>query len=98
MNCISTYYKEIDNSSDFLNYFIEFYNITQNKKNSRNYYTVLESLITKIEENCIIPDYPLKKYRENMKIGIECPFLLNYLFLIILENIFLSSKNIKSIW
>ena len=77
INCISYDYKEINNSNDYLNYIIKFFNIIQNKTNSRNYYTVLESLISKIEDNCIIPDCPLKKYNDNMKNGIECPFLLN---------------------
>ena len=77
IDCISIDYKEIDNPKDFLIYIVEFNKIIQKKKNSRNYYTVLESLISKIEENCIILDCPLKKYNENMKNGIECPFLLN---------------------
>ena len=77
IDCISIDYKEIDNPKDYLTYIVEFNKIIQKKKNSRNYYTVLESLISKIEENCIILDCPLKKYNENMKKGIECPFLLN---------------------
>ena len=76
INCISIDYKEISNPNDYLHYVVEFYNIIENKENSRNYYTILESLISKIEENCIISDCPLTKYNENMKNGIESPFLL----------------------
>ena len=74
---ISIDYKEINNPDDYLNYVSEYYRIIKNKNNSRNYYTILESLISKMEENCIMIDCPLKKYLENMKNGIECPFLLN---------------------
>ena len=70
-------YKEINNPDDYLYYISVFYKIIKNKKNSRNNLTVLESLISEIEENCIITDCPLKKYLENIKNGIECPFLLN---------------------
>jgi len=74
---ISIDYTEIKNPVDYLYYISNYYKIIRNKNNSRNYYTVLESLISKIEENCIIQDCPLRKYLENMNFGIECPFLLN---------------------
>ena len=47
-----------------------------NHNNSRNYYTILESLISEIEENCFLLDCPLKKYLRNLKNGNECPVLL----------------------
>ena len=78
-------YKEINNPVDYLYHISSFYNIIQNKKKSRNYFTVVESLISKIEENCIIVDCPLKKYLDNIKIGIEYPFLLNQFFEILFE-------------
>ena len=74
---ISIDYTEINNPVDYLYYISNYYKIIRNKNNSRNYYTVLESLISKIEENCMIQDCPLRKYLENMNIGIECPFFLN---------------------
>ena len=77
-------YTKINNPVDYLYYVSIYYKIILNKNNSRNYLTILKSLISKIEENCIIPDCPLKKYLDNLKKGIECPFLLNqyceYLF------------------
>ena len=78
-------YKEINNPVDYLYHISSFYNIIQNKKKTRNYFTVVESLISKIEENCIIVDCPLKKYLDNIKIGIEYPFLLNQFFEILFE-------------
>ena len=74
---ISIDYSEINNPFDYLYYISIFYKIIKNKNNSRDYYTILESLISKIEENCIIPECPIKKYIEHINNGIECPFLLN---------------------
>lgn len=73
---ILTDYTEINNPIEYLYYISKFYNIIQNKKNSRNNFMNFETLISKIEENCIIPDCPLKKYLWNQKKGVECPFLL----------------------
>ena len=69
--------REIDNSIDYFEYIYTFYNIIHKQKNSRNYYTILESLITEIEANCILLDCPLKKYLYSIKNGIESPYLLN---------------------
>ena len=77
LDYISIDYTEITSPVDYLYYISNYYKIIRNKNNSRNYYTVLESFISKIEENCMIQDCPLRKYLENMNIGIECPFLLN---------------------
>ena len=74
---ISIDYKEIINPIDYLNYIFKFYNIIHNNRNTRNYFTVLKSLASKIEETCVIQDCPLKKYIENLNYGIDCPFLLN---------------------
>ena len=76
-NYISIDYKEIYEPSDYLNYLFKFNSIIANKKTSRNNYTILESLLYKIEERCIIPECPLKKYIEYLNEGIECSFLLN---------------------
>ena len=73
---ISIDYKEILNPVEYINYIFNFYNIIHNKRNTRNYYTILKSLSSKIEETCIIPDCPLKKYIENLNEGKECLFLL----------------------
>ena len=70
-------YSEINNPFDYLYYITIFYKIIKNKNNSRDYYTILESLISKIEEHCIMPECPIKKYIENIKNGVDCPFLLN---------------------
>jgi hypothetical protein len=78
-------YKEINNPVDYIYYISNFYNIVHNKKNSRNYFTIVESLITKIEENCIIRDCPLEKYLDNIKKGNEYPFLLNQFLEILFE-------------
>ena len=67
---------EIDNSIDYLYYICKYYDIIVNKNNSRNNLTTLKSLISKIEENCILEDCPLKKYLDNIKIGLEYRFLL----------------------
>ena len=77
INYITIDYSEINNPLDYLYYISIFYKIIKNKNNSRDYYTILESLISKIEENCIMPECPIKKYIENIKNGVECPFLLN---------------------
>ena len=68
--------REIDTPNDYFEYIYKFYNIMHNQKNSRNYYTILESLISEIEENCFLLDCPLKKYLRNLKNGNECPVLL----------------------
>ena len=70
-------YKQINNSVEYLYYISKFHKIIKNKNNSRNYYTILESAITKFEENCLISDCPLKKYIEHLNNGIDYPFLLN---------------------
>jgi hypothetical protein len=62
INYILVNYAEINNPVDYLYYISTYYKIIQNKDNYRNYSTILKSLISKIEENCIIPDCPLKKY------------------------------------
>ena len=77
INYVLIDYKEINEPLDYLYYISKFYNIIYNKKNSRKYYIIVESIISKIEENCIIPDCPLEKYIENIKKGNEYPFLLN---------------------
>ena len=69
-------YKEINNPVDYLYYITEYYKIIVNSNKSRTYLTILKCLITKIEENCIVYDCPLKKYLINLKNGIDCPFLL----------------------
>ena len=69
-------YKEINNPVDYLYYTTECYKIICKSKKSRTYLTILKCLITKIEENCIVYDCPLKKYLINLKNGIDCPFLL----------------------
>ena len=76
INFIDVDYKEIIEPVEYLNYIIKFFNIIINKKTSRNNCIILEGLLYKIEETCIIPDCPLKKYIDNLDIGIECPFLL----------------------
>ena len=73
---ISIDYKEIYEPYDYLNYIFKFNNIIVNKKTSRNNYTILESLLYKIEERCIIPECPLKKYIEYLDKGNECSFLI----------------------
>ena len=70
-------YREINNPVDYLYYVSKFYNIIHNINKSRNNLIILKSLISQIEQNCILTDCPLKKYMEKMKNGIECPFLLN---------------------
>ena len=74
---ISINYKEINNSIEYLYYISKFHKIIKNKNNSRNNYALLDSLIFKFEEKCLISDCPLKKYIENLNNGIEYPFLLN---------------------
>ena len=69
-------YTEIDNPIDYFYYICKYYDIIRNKNNSRNNLTTLKSLISKIEENCIIVDCPLKKYLNNIKLGVEYRFLL----------------------
>jgi hypothetical protein len=69
-------YTEIDNPIDYFYYICKYYDIIKNKNNSRNNLVTLKSLISKIEENCIVIDCPLKKYLNNMKIGVEYRFLL----------------------
>ena len=74
---VLTDYTKINNPVDFLYYIANYYIIIQNRNKSRNYLIILKSLITKIEQNCIVFDCPLRKYIMNLKKGVECPFLLN---------------------
>ena len=76
LNFILIDYTEIDNPIDYLYYIYKYYDIIENKNNSRNNLATLKSLISKIEENCILVDCPLKKYLNNIKIGVEYRFLL----------------------
>ena len=69
-------YTEIDNPIDYLYYICKYYDIIENKNYTRNNLATLKSLISKIEENCILVDCPLKKYLNNIKIGVEYRFLL----------------------
>ena len=70
-------YTDINNPVDFLYYISKIFNIIQNRNKSRNYLIILKTLLFNIEENCIIKDCPLNKYLDNLKNGIDCPFLLN---------------------
>ena len=70
-------YRAIDNSVDFLYYVSTYYRMIQRRNKSRDYLAILKTLITNYEQNCVLIDCPLKKYTENMKKGIEYPFLLN---------------------
>ena len=76
INIILFDYADINDPIDFLFYIYKYHSLIQNKDNSRNYLALLKSLISEIEESCIISDCPLKKYLENLKVGIESPFLL----------------------
>ena len=77
INFIAIDSSEINNPKDYLDYIYRFYEIIHNQKSSRNCYTILESLLYKIEENCIYLNCPLKKYIYHLEYGIEYPFLLN---------------------
>ena len=70
-------YTEIPNPIDYLYYVSKYFYIIENRNKSRDNLIILKSLISKIEQNCILVDCPLKKYIDNLKNGIECPFLLN---------------------
>ena len=76
LNYILIDYTEIDNPIDYLYYIYKYYDIIENKNYSRNNLVALKSLISKIEENCILVDCPLRKYLNNLKIGVEYRFLL----------------------
>ena len=73
---ISVDYKNIPNKDKYFLYVNHIYNIIKNKNNSRNNSTLINSLITYTEYNCIIEDCPLKKYIFNIKKGVECDYLL----------------------
>ena len=69
MDFVLINHRQIDNPEDYINYVNRFYNIVTNKKNSRNYYTILKSLISK-GDNCIDSQYMLKN-KDNKVSGEE---------------------------
>ena len=73
---INIYYKNINNSDEFLRYIFKFYTIIKNNNNERNSTLLLKSLISKIEENCCDKDCPLHKYLECLNKGINYNFFL----------------------
>ena len=101
---ISTDYKSIDDPYEFLQYIYYFIFIIKNKNNSRNYSTIMKSLIISIEENCLLQNCPLKKYLLNLEKGFDfdyilfqfCEKLFKYGILKFKENILL--KNHYSIF
>ena len=73
---ISKDYKKINNPDEFLQYILYFYKFVKNKNNSRNYATIIKSLITSLEENCIDQNCLLKKYLKNLKNGYDFEYIL----------------------
>ena len=73
---ISKDYKSIDDPDELLQYIYYFIFIIKNKNNSRNYSIIMKSLITSIEENCLIENCSLKKYLYNLKRGFDFDYIL----------------------
>ena len=65
LNFVQINYKEIENPEEYINYIYNFYKTIINKENSRSDYTIIKSLISKNEENCLDSCCPLKQYNEN---------------------------------
>ena len=59
-------YNEIKNPQDYINYIHNFYTLIINKNNSRSDYTILKSLISKIEVKCINNHCPLKYFEDDI--------------------------------
>ena len=59
-------YNEIKNPRDYIEYIHNFYCLIINKNNSRSDYTVLKSLISKIELKCINSHCPLKNFVDDI--------------------------------
>ena len=76
MDFISKDYRNIDNPDEYLQYVNSFYNIIKNKNNSRKYSTLIKSIICSIEENCVDPNCPLKKYMMYLKKDFDCEYIL----------------------
>ena len=73
---LSKNYKNINDPKELLQYITQFYDIIQNKNNSRNFDMDLKSIISSIEEHCLDKDCPLKKYMKNLYNGLECDYFL----------------------
>ena len=59
-------YNEIQNPKDYIKYIHKFYSLIMNKNNSRSDYTILKSLISKIEVKCINNHCPLKYFEDDI--------------------------------
>ena len=73
---ISKDYRSIYNPDEYLIYVSTFYNCIKNKNSSRVYLNYLQSIINSIEEICIIPNCPLRKYLINLEKGFDHEYLL----------------------
>ena len=69
-------YRTIFNPDEFLQYILRFSEFVRNKNKSRNHLIVMTGLISSMEEKCIDPECPLKKYLINLKKGIDSEYYL----------------------
>ena len=76
INIVNVNFKNINNSSEYLNYIYKYYMIIKRSKNERSYSGLLRILVSKMEEKCYNPDCPLNKYLKNLNKGIECNYYL----------------------
>ena len=73
-------YYEIQNPKDYIKYIHNFYSLIMNKNNSRSDYTILKSLISKIELKSINNHCPLKYFLDDISSDILNNFpLLQYI-------------------
>ena len=68
--------KTIINPDRYLQYVLKFSEFVRNKNRSREYLIVITGLISSMEEHCIDPECPLKKYLVNLKKGIDSEYYL----------------------
>ena len=59
-------YNEIQSPQEYIDYIHNFYSLIVNKNNSRSDYTILKSLISKIEMRCINNHCPLKYFVDDI--------------------------------
>ena len=72
-------YMKINNPEEYLNFVSKYYIIFINRNKTRNSELIFKTLISSIEEKCLILDCPLKRYISNLKKGIDNQyFLINY--------------------
>ena len=75
-NFITIDFRTIIDQDEYLQYVLKFCDFVRNKNKSRDNLIIMSGLISSMEDNCLDPECPLKKYLINLKKGIDSEYYL----------------------